>query len=214
MSIRDHAKAELAAINFGEEDSRVMLEIIGKFLDQWDSGGAVAVASDVLVRCIKGQPLGPLTGADDEWFIHECRRAMYVSEQAVRQRLQEHEGRPRLRHRCRQQSRADHLPVRPDHTAAADAGVRGRDQRVSPWNTSSCASGSVRAAWRRSKCSAPRPRPRRGARATPARSISARFNGFDIGLGVDAAVIETIVRLRHPEAPEPRPRRPWWRIWR
>jgi hypothetical protein len=39
-------------------------------------------------------------------------------------------------------------------------------------------------------------------------------NGFDIGLGVDAAVIETIVRLRHPEAPEPRPRRPWWRIWR
>jgi hypothetical protein len=45
-----------------------MLDILGKFLDQWDSGGAVAVASDVLARLIAGQPLGPLTGSDDEWF--------------------------------------------------------------------------------------------------------------------------------------------------
>lgn len=68
MSIRSQAKAELAACNFGEEDSAVMLEILDKFFDQWNSGGAVAVASDVLARLIKGQPLGPLTGNDDEWF--------------------------------------------------------------------------------------------------------------------------------------------------
>src|SRR4051812_21032391 len=71
MSIRSQAKTELAAVNFGEDDSRVMLEILDKFFDQWDSGGAVAVASDVLVRLIKGQPLGPLTGEDGEWYIHD-----------------------------------------------------------------------------------------------------------------------------------------------
>lgn len=72
MSIVEQAKAELAAVNFGEEDSRVMVEILEKFLDQWDSGGAVAVASDVLARLIAGQPLGPLTGEDSEWFVHDA----------------------------------------------------------------------------------------------------------------------------------------------
>ena len=68
MSIIEHAKAELDAINFGEEDTVVMLSILEQFLDQWDSGGAVAVAAPVLMRLIKGQPLGPLTGEDSEWF--------------------------------------------------------------------------------------------------------------------------------------------------
>jgi hypothetical protein len=67
MSIREQARTELAAVNFGEEDSRVMLEILDKFFEQWDSGGAVAVASDVLARLVAGQPLGPLTGNDSEW---------------------------------------------------------------------------------------------------------------------------------------------------
>jgi hypothetical protein len=69
MSIIDQAKAELAAINFGEDDSSVMIEILEKFFDQWDSGGAVHVAAPILQRLIAGQPLTPLTGADDEWFI-------------------------------------------------------------------------------------------------------------------------------------------------
>lgn len=68
MSIIEHAKAELSAINFGEDDSRVMVEILEKFLDQWDSGGAVSVAAPVLQRLIAGKPLSPLTGSDDEWF--------------------------------------------------------------------------------------------------------------------------------------------------
>lgn len=67
MSIIEQAKSELAAINFGEEDSAVMVEILEKFFDQWDSGGAVSCAAPVLMRLIKGQPLAPLTGADDEW---------------------------------------------------------------------------------------------------------------------------------------------------
>lgn len=68
MSIIEHAKSELEAINFGAEDSAVMIEIMEKFFDQWDSGGAVHAVAPVLQRLIAGQPLGPLTGADSEWF--------------------------------------------------------------------------------------------------------------------------------------------------
>lgn len=43
MSIIDQAKAELKRANFGDEDSVVMIEILERFLDQWDSGAAVSV---------------------------------------------------------------------------------------------------------------------------------------------------------------------------
>ena len=72
MSIIEQAKSELAAINFGTEDSRVMIEIMEKFFEQWDSGGAVHVAAPILQRLIAGKPLGPLTGADEEWFVHDA----------------------------------------------------------------------------------------------------------------------------------------------
>lgn len=77
MSIIEQAKTELALINFGEDDSRVMIEILEKFFDQWDSGGAVSAVAPVLQRLIAGQPLSPLTGADDEWFIHDI-EGMYA----------------------------------------------------------------------------------------------------------------------------------------
>ena len=67
MSIIEKARAELAAVNFGEEDSKVMLEILQIFFGQWDSGGAVSFAAPALQRLIAGKPLGPLTGADNEW---------------------------------------------------------------------------------------------------------------------------------------------------
>lgn len=68
MSLIEHAKTELAAINFGEEDSAAMIDILERFFDQWDSGGAVHAVAPILQRLISGQPLGPLTGADSEWF--------------------------------------------------------------------------------------------------------------------------------------------------
>lgn len=68
MSIIEQAKAELAATDFGDDDSKVMISILEKFFDQWDSGGAVSVAAPVLMRLIAGQPLGPLTGEDSEWI--------------------------------------------------------------------------------------------------------------------------------------------------
>lgn len=71
MSIIEQAKSELKTVNFGDDDSRVMIEILEKFFEQWDSGGAVSVAAPTLQRLIAGKPLSPLTGADDEWFIHD-----------------------------------------------------------------------------------------------------------------------------------------------
>lgn len=67
MSVIESARAELAAINFGDEDSAVMIGILEKFFDQWDSGGAVCAVAPILTRLISGQPLGPLTGLDNEW---------------------------------------------------------------------------------------------------------------------------------------------------
>lgn len=71
MSIIEQAKSELALANFGEDDSRVMIEILEKFFGQWDSGGAVWAAAPILQRLIAGQPLSPLTGDDSEWMIHD-----------------------------------------------------------------------------------------------------------------------------------------------
>lgn len=71
MSIINQAKIELKAINFGEEDSKIMIEILEKFFDQWDSGGAVACVAPVLMKLLNGQPLSPLTGEESEWIIHD-----------------------------------------------------------------------------------------------------------------------------------------------
>ncbi len=68
MSIISSAKSELKLINFGEEDTAVMIEILTKFFDQWDSGGAVYAVAPILMRLIAGKPLSPLTGNQDEWM--------------------------------------------------------------------------------------------------------------------------------------------------
>lgn len=70
MSLIDHAKSELKIINFGDEDSAVMVEILERFFDQWDSGGAVHAVAPILQRLIAGKNLSPLTGEDDEWVDH------------------------------------------------------------------------------------------------------------------------------------------------
>lgn len=72
MSIIEQAKAELAKANFGDDDSRVMVDILERFFAQWDSGGAVNAVAPILARLIAGQPLSPLTGTDDEWYVHNA----------------------------------------------------------------------------------------------------------------------------------------------
>jgi len=70
MTIISSAKRELDLIGFGDEDTKVMLEILEKFFEQWDSGGAVWAVAPVLQRLIAGKCLSPLTGEPDEWFDH------------------------------------------------------------------------------------------------------------------------------------------------
>lgn len=70
MSLIAQAKDELRRINFGDEDSAVMIDILERFFDCWDSGGAVHAVAPILMRLIAGQPLSPLSGDDDEWFDH------------------------------------------------------------------------------------------------------------------------------------------------
>jgi len=70
MSIISQAKDELRRINFGEEDSAVMIDLLERFFAQWDSGGAVWAVAPILRRLIAGKCLSPLTGEQDEWLDH------------------------------------------------------------------------------------------------------------------------------------------------
>lgn len=70
MSITEQAISEMKLAGFPDHDIKAMSEILAKFFDTWDSGGAVSVMAPVLQRLIAGQPLTPLTGADDEWLDH------------------------------------------------------------------------------------------------------------------------------------------------
>src|SRR4051812_14296352 len=70
MSIVAQAKRELDLINFGEEDSAVMVGLLETFLNQWDSGGAVWAVAPVFQRLLAGKCLSPLTGEPSEWLDH------------------------------------------------------------------------------------------------------------------------------------------------
>jgi len=97
MGMIDQAKAELAAVNFGAEDSAVMIDILERFFNQWDSGGAVAAAAPVLQRLLVGRPLSPLTGADEEW-VHPRLRRNVRAEHAALLSVQGDQRRACLRH--------------------------------------------------------------------------------------------------------------------
>ena len=70
MSIMAQAKFEMELAGFGDTTKTVMTEILEKFFEEWDSGGAVAWAQPVLMNLIAGKPLSPLTGDDAEWVDH------------------------------------------------------------------------------------------------------------------------------------------------
>lgn len=70
MGIIQSAMNELKRINFGDEDSAVMIDILKRFLEQWDSGGAVHAVAPIFQRLLAGKPISPLTGEADEWFDH------------------------------------------------------------------------------------------------------------------------------------------------
>jgi hypothetical protein len=68
LMIISRAKEELDRIDFGEEDTAVMIEILEKFFTQWDIGGALHHVAPILQRLIAGKCLSPLTGEPDEWM--------------------------------------------------------------------------------------------------------------------------------------------------
>lgn len=68
MSLIEQAKDELKLINFGDQDSVVMIDLLERFFDQWDSVGAVWAVAPILQRLIAGKPLSPLIGDDSEWL--------------------------------------------------------------------------------------------------------------------------------------------------
>lgn len=67
MSIVSRATAEMLRAGHPPEEIYAMQQILRKFFDTWDSGGAVSIMVPVLLRLLNGQPLTPLTGEDDEW---------------------------------------------------------------------------------------------------------------------------------------------------
>ena len=68
MSLLDFAKKELDRAKWAKDDSEVMLDILKRFLNQWDSGGAVWAVAPVLQRLLAFKCLTPLTNAEDEWM--------------------------------------------------------------------------------------------------------------------------------------------------
>jgi hypothetical protein len=72
----EHAKRELKAINFGEEDTIVMLDILQRFYKQWDSGGSVSVVVPILQRLLERKPLTPLTGEGQRGLFR--RKVVYI----------------------------------------------------------------------------------------------------------------------------------------
>lgn len=61
------ANDELDRIGVTGEEKALYMETLTRFLDYFDSGGAVSIAAPIMRRLLSTIPLSPLTGADDEW---------------------------------------------------------------------------------------------------------------------------------------------------
>lgn len=68
-----HARRELPPES-GDDMQRTMnrdlLHLLAVFASQGHSGFSASYATSVLEKLMRFEPLGPLTGADDEWFDH------------------------------------------------------------------------------------------------------------------------------------------------
>jgi len=71
----DHAERELAAIGLDDPENdcyngltrNAVLEIIRVFADQGHSGMSASIVTSMVEKLMRYEPLGPLTGSDDEW---------------------------------------------------------------------------------------------------------------------------------------------------
>ncbi len=67
MSFIAWAKNELNHINFGEQDTAVMLDLLERFFAHWQSGESAYKTIPLLQRLLTVKCLSPLTGEPDEW---------------------------------------------------------------------------------------------------------------------------------------------------
>lgn len=72
--LRGHAETELKAFGaldgealYGGMIGRAVLKLIDVFAEQGHSGQSAAIVIEMFARLARLEPLGPLTGADDEW---------------------------------------------------------------------------------------------------------------------------------------------------
>jgi len=74
MALVEHARRELQAAGLFDKDAdydgmvaEAVMELIQKFADQGHSGASASMTRQLFAKLANFQPLGPLTGADDEW---------------------------------------------------------------------------------------------------------------------------------------------------
>lgn len=98
MSLVDHAKKELELIGYSVSDSEgdinkwmydSVIELIEVFANQGHSGASAMYCIDLFRKLVMREPLGPLTGNDDEWVevgdgIYQNSRCSSVFKQADR----------------------------------------------------------------------------------------------------------------------------------
>lgn len=71
------AKKELDLIGLTDEDSyngmmrKHLLHMVEEFCEEGHSGFSANYAANILSKLFKYEPLSPLTGKDDEWYLHD-----------------------------------------------------------------------------------------------------------------------------------------------
>lgn len=91
-SLMAHAKRELpqdAGDEMQQDMNRCLLQLLAVFSMQGHSGFSASYAVSALEKLMRFEPLGPLTGEDDEWFDHgdgmfQNKRCGHVFKQADR----------------------------------------------------------------------------------------------------------------------------------
>lgn len=90
MSLTDFARSELTAAGLFDKDTlyggmlgNAVMELVEKFSEQGHSGMSASIAVQAFERLARYEPLGPLTGADDEWTevsegVFQNRRCSHV----------------------------------------------------------------------------------------------------------------------------------------
>lgn len=99
MGLVDHARAELAQMMAGDEADRAMaadaLALVELFAQQGHSGCSANACRRIFDRLAQYKPLGPLTGAPEEWVHVHDRDGLPVYQNRRRSSVfREGDGRP------------------------------------------------------------------------------------------------------------------------